>query len=319
MTQELIREVFAKAFDNPLLRKMDDAAVFGLKRGDYALTTDSFVVDPIFFPGGDIGKLAVCGTINDLASCGAEPLHLTASFILEEGLPAEALKKIVASMSLECGRQGVAVVAGDTKVVPRGKADKVFINTSGLGVVRKGLAVNRIRPGDKILINGPIGQHGLSILTAREGFSTRSRLKSDCNSLWPIVKSVLRAGVDLRFMRDPTRGGVSGVCHEAAAGCGHSLVLEEKRIPASAPCRDLCDMLGLELLDIANEGKMLFFVADRDVSRALKALKAHPLGQQAAVIGEVLKEKKGRVYLKTALGPVKPLSMPVHESLPRIC
>lgn len=319
LTHKLVTEVFAAAFKNEYLDELDDSAVFDLGAGTYAYTTDSYVIDPIFFPGGDIGKLAVCGTINDLASCAAEPKFLTAGFILEEGFAFRDLEKIVSSMAKEAKAQRVKIVAGDTKVVPRGKADKVFINTSGIGVVKKRLKPSLIKPGDTILINGAIAQHGLSILLSREKFSYKTAIKSDCNSLSGIVKLLLQKGIDVHFMRDATRGGISAATNEIAGLCGYSLILEEKLIPVTAPCRNLSDILGLELLDIANEGKMLFFVAARDSAKARRLLKSSRLGQEAAIIGEVLKEKKGRVYLKTALGGEKTLSSPLQEPIPRIC
>ncbi len=319
LTHKLITEIFASAFKNEYLDEMDDAAVFSLGRAEYAYTTDSYVIDPIFFPGGDIGKLAVCGTVNDLASCAAAPKYLTAGFILEEGLSFDDLKRIVASMAKEARAQNVLIVTGDTKVVPRGKCDKVFINTSGLGVVQKRLKTSLIRPGDAILINGPIAQHGLSILLAREKFAYQARIKSDCNSLWPIVKLLLQAGIDIHFMRDPTRGGISAATNEIAGACGYSLVLEEEKIPVASSCRNLSEMLGLELLDIANEGKMLFFVASRDSDEALRILRSHPLGRDAAAIGEVTGDKNAKVHLKTSLGGSKVLGMPVSEPIPRIC
>jgi hydrogenase expression/formation protein HypE len=319
LTHKLITEVFLTAFKNKILDEMDDSAVLSLDQGAYAYTTDSYVVDPLFFPGGDIGKLAVCGTINDLASCAAEPLYMTAGFICEEGLSFEVLKKIVASMAREAKAQNVKIVAGDTKVVPKGKADKVFINTCGLGVVRKRLGIKEIRPKDKILINGNIGEHGLSILMAREKFAYRGSVKSDCNSLWSIVKLLLQAGIDIHFMRDPTRGGIAAVANEAALTSGHSLVFFENKIPSRAVLRHLSDILGLEILDIANEGKMLFFVSDRDAARAVKVLKTHPLGKDAALIGEVTAEKKAKVTLKTAAGGVRTIGFPMTEPIPRIC
>jgi hydrogenase expression/formation protein HypE len=319
LTHQLISDVFASAFSNEYLDELDDAAVFGLSKGAYAMTTDSFVVDPLFFPGGDIGKLAVCGTINDLAACAAEPKYITAGFILEEGLPGETLKKIVLSMGREARAQNVKIVAGDTKVVPRGKADKIFINTTGLGLVKKPLKASGIKPCDAILINGPIAQHGLSILLAREQFSYKTDIKSDCNSLWDIVKSLLQANIEIRFMRDATRGGVAAVTNEIAAASGYSFLLEEKKIPVTHSCRHLSEILGLELLDIANEGKMVFFVSNRDAAGALKVLKSHPQGKNASIIGEVLTQRKSRVYLKTAVGGQKILGMPMTEPIPRIC
>lgn len=319
LTQELIHSLFAREFGNKYLDELDDAAVFHLDRSEYAFTTDSYVIDPIFFPGGDIGKLAVCGTLNDLASCGAEPKYLSTGFILEEGLPFETLKRIVSSMAKEARAQNVLIVTGDTKVVPRGKADKIFINTAGIGLIKKRLKVSQIKPHDQILINGPIAQHGLSVLLSREKFSYRSSIKSDCNSLWPIVELLLHAGVEIHFMRDPTRGGLSATSNEIASVLGYALQLNEEKIPVTVPCRYLSEILGLELLDIANEGKMLFFIPSRDVPKALKVLKGHPLGKGASVIGEVLPRKNAKVYLKTRIGGEKILGMPVTEPIPRIC
>lgn len=319
LTHKLITEIFVAAFKNEYLGEMDDSAVLGLDQGAHAYTTDSYVVDPIFFPGGDIGKLAVCGTVNDLASCAAEPKYMTAGFICEEGLSFEVLKKVVASMAKEAKAQNVKIVAGDTKVVPKGKADKVFINTSGLGIVRKRIGIKDIHPKDKILINGCVAQHGLSILMAREKFAYRGPIKSDCNSLWSIVKLLLRADVDIHFMRDPTRGGIAAVANEVALASGHSLVFFEDKIPSLPAVRHLSDILGLELLDIANEGKMLFFVSDRDAERAVKILKKHPYGKEAALIGEVTADKKAKVTLKTAVGGEKIVGFPMTEPIPRIC
>jgi hydrogenase expression/formation protein HypE len=319
LTQQLTSELFLPAFDNAFLRKLDDASMLSLSAGSYAMTTDSFVVDPIFFPGGDIGKLAVCGTVNDLASCGAEPKYLSASFVIEEGLALDILKAIVLSMAREARDQKAAIVTGDTKVVPRGKADKIFINTTGIGLVHKLLDVKKIRPGDKILINGPIAQHGLSILASRQGFEGKTPIKSDCKSLWGIVKLLLQDHVDVHFMRDPTRGGVSATTNEIAQSCGFSLALFEKRIPVTAPCKSLCEILGLEALDIANEGKMLIVVGEQDATRALKLLKSVPSARQAALIGEVLSEKRSKVYLETVAGGSRILGMPVTEAIPRIC
>lgn len=319
LMHQLIADVFARAFGNRYLNELDDAAVFGLEKGEYAFTTDSYVVDPIFFPGGNIGKLAVCGTINDLASCGAEPKYLSAGFILEEGLPFEVLKKIVSSMAQEARAQNVFIVTGDTKVVPRGKADKIFINTTGVGIVKKRLKISNIRPTDKILINGPVAQHGLSILLSREKFTYHAQIKSDCNSLWNIVKLLLQSGINIRFMRDPTRGGISATTNEIASACGYALFLDENLIPVTASCRHLAEILGLELLDIANEGKMLFIVDERDADRALKIIKAHPQGKGASIIGEVGKQKTRKVTLKTSIGGQKILGSPMTEPIPRIC
>lgn len=319
MTQSLIRDMFASRFDNIFLRSMDDAASLPLKPGQYAMTTDSFVVDPIFFPGGDIGKLSVCGTVNDLASCAAEPAYFSVSFIIEEGLALNTLEKVVVSMAREADSVNVKIVTGDTKVVPHGKADKIFINTTGVGRILKPLNFNKIRAGDKIIINGPIAQHGLSVLAARQKFVTGTPLKSDCKSLWSIVKLLLQNKVDLHFMRDPTRGGVSAAANEIAQGCGLSLVFFEKNIPLTAPCRSLSEILGIDVLEIANEGKMLFFVAPASAAKALKLLRAFPGCSQASIIGEVIAEKKPKVYLRTVSGGSRVVGMPVAEAVPRIC
>lgn len=319
LTQKLIAEVFAAAFKNEYLDALDDCALLNFQGAAHAFTTDSYVVDPIFFPGGDIGKLAVCGTVNDLSSCAAEPQYLSAGFILEEGLPFATLKKIVASMAGEAKKNNVKIVTGDTKVVPRGKADKIFINTAGVGALRASVGMRRVCPGDKILINGPVGEHGLSIFLSREKFNTRAKIKSDCHGLWGIVRCLIDKSIDIRFMRDPTRGGVAAVANEVARGCGYALQLNEADIPVLPSCRHLSEIFGLEILDIANEGKMIFFVGPRDAARALSLLKRHPLGRGASLIGEVLPEKKERVYLATAVGGEKILGMPMTEPIPRIC
>lgn len=319
LTQELISSVFVKAFHNPQIDAMDDAGFLSLKRGEYAFSTDSYVIDPIFFPGADIGKLAVCGTLNDLASCGARPLYLSCGFILEEGLLFRDLERVVSSMAREAKQQGVTIVTGDTKVVPRGKADKIFINTSGIGTVEHKVRASRIRPQDQLLVSGNVGEHGLSVLLAREAFSFKGRIKSDCNSLWNIVELLLQEGIDIHFMRDPTRGGLSAATNEIAGLCGHSMVLHEEKIPVSVSCRQLSDILGLEILDIANEGKMLFILAPQQAQKALSILRSHPLGKDASIIGEVLAETSSKVFLKTSIGGEKILSSPMSEPIPRIC
>ncbi|MFA5039393.1 MAG: hydrogenase expression/formation protein HypE [Candidatus Omnitrophota bacterium] len=319
LTQKLVRDVFFSRFNNIFLRASDDAAALPAMDGRLAMTTDSFVVDPIIFPGGDIGKLAVCGTVNDLASCAAEPMYFSVSFILEEGLGFDVLEKIAGSMAREARACGVSVVTGDTKVVPRGKADRIFINTTGIGKIHKTLTSCLIRPSDKILVNGPVGQHGLSVLSAREKLPLASSLKSDCKSLWGIVKLLLQHHIDIHFMRDPTRGGISAAANEIAQSCGYSLAFYEKKVPVTASCRSLSELLGLEILEIANEGKMLFFVPEAQANRALKILTSIPSCRQAALIGEVLPEKKSKVYLKTSSGGSRILGMPVAEPIPRIC
>jgi hydrogenase expression/formation protein HypE len=246
-------------------------------------------------------------------------MYLSAGFIIEEGLDIAILEKIVASMASEARRQSVSIITGDTKVVPAGKADKIFINTTGIGRVRQRCEARLIRPADKILINGPVAEHGLSVLVAREKFTFRGRLESDCNSLWPLVKLLLKKLPRVHFMRDPTRGGVNAVCHEVVALAGYSLLLREERIPVTATCRALTEILGLDLLDIANEGKMIFFVGPDDADKALRILRSHPLGRGASIIGEVLREKKEKVYLETVVGGRKMLGPLMTEPIPRIC
>ncbi len=313
----LVREIFLEHLAGPEV--LEDAAVVeGAER--LALTTDSFVVRPLFFPGGDIGKLAVSGSVNDLAVMGAEPRYLTAGFVLEEGLELEVLERVVASMAACAGEAGVKVVAGDTKVVGKGEADRLFINTSGVGVLPPGrrLSVSFCRPGDAVLVSGPVGDHGTAVMVAREGFAVEGELISDCRPLWDLARSLLQAAPAVRCMRDPTRGGLATVLVEMAAASQVGILLEERSIPVRRPVRAVCDLLGLDPLYVACEGRLVAVVPPEQAQEALAALRAHPAGAGAARIGRVVEEKIGLV-LQTAAGGTRPLVALEGAQLPRIC
>lgn len=319
LSHQLIQEIFLPHLGNSVLDALTDAAVFPAKEGRLALTTDSFVVDPIFFPGGDIGKLAVCGTINDLVVSGAVPSYLTVAFILEEGLPLAELKEIIVSMEQTARSAGVQVVAGDTKVVERGQADKVFINTTGVGWLGDTtLGYDQISPGDQVIINGTIGDHGMTILCRREGFSFGDGLQSDCAPLNSIINRLLQEISGIKLMRDPTRGGVATTLKEIALSSLKDIVLFEDKIPVRQAVQGAANMLGLDPLYLANEGKFLAIVDKEQAEKAVSILRQHPLGREAAIIGEVT-VGKGNVYLKTKIGGTKRLNMLAGSPLPRIC
>lgn len=324
MSHELIHDLFLRYFDNRVLADLGDAGCVEdarLRGGRLALTTDSYVVKPLFFPGGDVGKLAVCGTVNDLAVAGAQPLYLTAGFILEEGLPLETLERVVRSMAETARLAGVQIIAGDTKVVERGAADGLFINTAGVGALLtpEPLTPRRLRAGDILLINGPIGDHGLAIMLQREGLTFHSELVSDCAPLNSLIAALLDAlGDDVRCMRDPTRGGLATTLNEWA-GCGVGIEVDEEAVPVRPAARAACEILGLDPLYIANEGKVLAAVAPAAAGRALAVLRAHPLGTDAAIIGRVTEEHPGRVVLRTLYGPKRVIEMLAGDPLPRIC
>jgi hydrogenase expression/formation protein HypE len=318
----LVREVFQHTFDNPILDELLDAAVLEVGGSRLAFTTDSFVVDPIFFPGGDIGKIAVCGTVNDLAVSGAEPLFLSAGFIIEEGFPIPDLRRIVRSMREAAERAGVRVVTGDTKVVGRGNADKVFINTAGIGVIPGGrrLSPRCMEPGDVVLVSGTMGDHGLAILAQREGLSFSTPVESDCAPLNRITAAVLEAGGDgVRCMRDPTRGGLATTLNELAGQSGRGILVKEELIPVRREVRGACEMLGIDPLYLANEGKLIAVVAPEKAEMVLKVMKSLPEGREAVEIGEVLSSDEGLVLLETELGATRILTMLEGEPLPRIC
>jgi hydrogenase expression/formation protein HypE len=323
-THNLIEGVFAPAFSNPMLDAMDDAATFGINGTGQrlAFTTDTYVVSPLFFPGGDIGKLAVHGTINDLAMAGAQPLYLSAGFILEEGFPISDLRRIVASMAQAAAEAGVAIVTGDTKVVQRGKADGLFINTAGVGVVRASWPIGQtqLQPGDKVVLSGPVGDHGIAIMLAREALDIETEVQSDTAPLHTLVATLFdAAGEGVHCMKDPTRGGVATTLNEMALGSEVSIALFEQAIPVHPGVRGACEILGLDPLTIANEGKMLAIIAPDKVDAALSAMRSHPLGREAVVIGEVQAEPPGMVFLRTDIGGLRVLDMLVGDPLPRIC
>jgi len=319
--QELIRSLFVKKFGmNEILT---DAAVVKLRKNKCAFTTDSFVVHPIFFPGGDIGKLAVCGTINDLAVTGAIPEFISVSFIIEEGLPFEDLEKIVDSMAEESKVAGVNIITGDTKVVEKGKCDKIFINTSGIGSLDhtyENISTgSEIKPGDKLIVNGKIGNHAIAVLGAREQLGFTSDILSDCASLNKLIHSVLESGAKIRFMRDLTRGGLAAVLNELSAITGFGIEISEDNIPIEEPVRGLCEILGFDPLYLANEGKVLFVAGENYHKKVLQVLKDHPLGLNSEMIGEIVEAHPGKVMLNTAIGGKRLLDMHDHIQLPRIC
>ncbi len=323
-THNLIEGVFAPAFSNPLLDPMDDAAIFRIDGTGHrlAFTTDTYVVSPLFFAGGDIGKLAIHGTINDLAMAGAEPLYLSAGFILEEGFPITDLRRIVASMATAATEAGIAIVTGDTKVVQRGKADGLFINTTGVGIIRATwpLGQTQLQPGDKVLLSGPVGDHGIAIMLAREGLDIETDVESDTAPLHSLVAALLAAAGDgVHCLKDPTRGGVATALNEMALSSEVSIGLDENAVPIRSGVRGACEILGLDPLTIANEGKLLAIVAPEKAELALAALRAHPLGHEAVIIGAVQAEPPGMVFLHTDIGGMRVLDMLVGDPLPRIC
>ncbi|RLB75274.1 MAG: hydrogenase expression/formation protein HypE, partial [Deltaproteobacteria bacterium] len=306
---------------NEFLSMMDDSAVLPPINSTIAMTTDSYVVDPIFFPGGDIGSLAVHGTINDLCMQGATPLYITAGLILEEGFPLEDLERIANSMGKAALKAGVKIVAGDTKVVPRGHADKIFINTSGIGIIPEGLDVgaHNARPGDLILINGPIADHGVTILTKREGLDFEGNLFSDSAPLNLLVSQVLKASIEIHVLRDPTRGGIASALNEIAQESRVGIELFEEQIPVRKEVQSACEILGLDPLYIANEGKAIIFLAEKEADNILKILRKNEHGREAAIIGRVTESNPGSVILKTRVGGTRIVTMLTGEQLPRIC
>ncbi len=327
LTADLIQRLFVPTFGNEVLGALEDQATLNVPvanaSGSYrlAFTTDSFVVRPLFFPGGDIGRLAVHGTVNDLAVGGARPLFLSAAFILEEGLPLTDLQRIVVSMRQACAEAGVALVTGDTKVVDRGKGDGLYITTSGIGLVPEGisLSIHNARPGDCILVSGTIGDHGIAIMSVREGLEFETVLESDTAPLTELAQAILKACPATRCMRDPTRGGLSSVLNELAAASGVGVRLDESAIPIRPEVRGACEMLGLDPLYVANEGKLIAVVPKDDAQRVLEAMRAHPLGKNAARIGGIVAENSEMVILRSVVGGERVVTMLAGEQLPRIC
>lgn len=321
MTHELISTVFYPAFRNELLEQDHDGCVFPVEKGRMACSTDSFVVDPIFFPGGDIGDLAVNGTVNDLACCGAQPLYLTAGFILEEGLPLKDLERIVQSMRRAADKAGVQIVAGDTKVVERGKCDKIFINTSGIGFVPDGIRIapDRVAEGDVVICSGPIGVHGITILSARESLGFETNLKSDTVSLNNMLAELLKVIEEVHVLRDPTRGGVSGTLNEIAKSAHAEIVLDEAALPIPDAVRGASEILGLDPLYVANEGLVLVILPEEYAEEALEVMHRFPEGKEATVIGRVVGKEHAIVKMKTLYGNYRIVDMLSGEQLPRIC
>ncbi len=322
MMQDLIGNLFLWAFDNPILRKMDDQGVVEINGVKLAVSTDSFVVDPLFYPGGNIGELAVFGTINDVAMSGAKPLFLTAGFIIEEGFSLEKLREIVISMKRAAERCHVSIITGDTKVVHKGKGDKLFINTTGLGVVEHIYMISgtNVRAGDKLLINGTIAEHGIAVLSQREGLTLESPVESDAAPLHELVQVIISAGAGaVHAMRDPTRGGVAATLNEFAASSQVGIRIYENRIPVQPPVAGACAVLGFDPLYVANEGKLILAVAPDKADHVLAAMRSHALGKNSCILGEVIAADPGMVTLQTVLGSWRIVDMPLGEQLPRIC
>ena len=320
LTAQLVREMFLPAFDNPALRKLDDQAVLDIGTSRIALTTDSFVVTPLFFPGGDIGRLAVNGTVNDLAMSGARPLFLSAAFIMEEGLPLEDLSRIIQSMAASAAEAGVAIVTGDTKVVNRGSADKLFITTAGIGVVPDGrsISASNAQAGDVIIASGTIGDHGMAVWSTREGLEFGGSIESDTAPLHLLVDAMTRAG-EVHALRDPTRGGLGTSLCEIAASSGVGMEVDANSLPVREDVKAACETLGMDPLFVANEGKLVAMVADSSANAVLEAMRTIPQGRSACVIGRVVAEHPGMVLLKTEVGGSRIIDLPFVEQLPRIC
>lgn len=323
LSHELIEKVFIKHFHNSTLDSQTDSALITTNAKNLAFTTDSYVVDPIFFPGGNIGKLAVCGTVNDLAVTGADPVYLSASFIIEEGLSLEVLEQIVITMAGEAKKAGIQIVTGDTKVVNKGKSDKIFITTSGIGVLpdeHKDIALgNKIQDGDLILLNGYIGDHGIAVMGAREELQFSTDVQSDCVSLNHIIKKVLEGGVNIKFMRDATRGGIATVLSEIAVKQNIGIEINEEYIPVRESVKGLCEIFGFDPLYVANEGKVVMVIAKEDSEKALQIMKNHETGKDSTLIGEITMDHPGKVVMNTTIGGKRLVDMLAGEQLPRIC
>ncbi|MGD8717438.1 MAG: hydrogenase expression/formation protein HypE [Candidatus Zixiibacteriota bacterium] len=319
LMRRLVADVFARHFDNEALRALDDAATLELPPGRAAFTTDAYVVKPLEFPGGDIGKLAVCGTVNDLAVMGAEPRYLSAAFTLEEGLPLATLDRIAASMAAAAREAGVEIVCGDTKVVARGEADGLFITTAGVGVYGGREPLRRpLEPGDAVVLSGSVGDHGVAVMLAREQFKFDAAVESDCAPLGDLCRAMREAAPGIKFMRDPTRGGLAAALNEAAEGHGVGLEIAEEKIPVKGDVAAVCEILGLDPLYVANEGKVVAVAPVAEAEGLVRAMRGHAFGAGAEIIGRVVAEPK-RVFVKTVVGGTRVLGMPLADQLPRIC
>jgi hydrogenase expression/formation protein HypE len=321
LSAQLMERIFLPAFGNPTLSQLNDQATFAIDGVRLAMTTDSFVVKPLFFPGGGIGSLAVHGTVNDLAMGGAQPLYLSVAFILEEGLPLDTLQRVTASLQRAAQSAGLQIVTGDTKVVEQGKGDGLFINTTGVGIVPDGLVLgsDQARSGDKIILSGTLGDHGIAILAQREGLQFETTITSDSAPLHGLVQSILATGAAIRVMRDPTRGGLSSSLNEIAARSQVGMVIEEEQIPVREEVRGACELLGLDPLYVANEGKMIAIVEPSSAERVVEAMRAHEYGREARVIGTVVDQHRGTVLMKTTFGTTRIVDMLAGDQLPRIC
>jgi len=321
VSHTLFSEEILPLFENPELLKQDDGAILDIEGTRLAFSTDSYVVDPIFFPGGNIGDLAVNGTINDIAMCGAIPKFISVGLIMEEGLPIKDFKRILAAMAAAAKKAGVKIVTGDTKVVPKGKADKIFINTSGIGVISPDVNVsgNNAKPGDKIIISGTIADHGITILSSREGLKFDSDIKTDSAPLNKMVHSIIQSGCDIHVLRDPTRGGLGTTLNEIASQSCAGIKIDEQSLPVKGAVQGICELLGFDPLYIANEGKLIAFVPEKDAQKVLEIIQQDEFGKDAVIIGEVTQEDPGKVFLQTTIGGVRIVDMLTGEQLPRIC
>ncbi len=323
LMHDLITSLFIEHFSNPVLNRQTDSALLRLNKDEIAFTTDAFVVDPIFFPGGDIGKLAICGTVNDVAVAGAKPLYISCSFILEEGLPFSDLEKIVRSMADEARNAGVQIVTGDTKVVDKGKCDKVFITTTGIGELdgqhREISSGSLIKPGDKIIINGSIGDHGMAVMSARNDLNLQTSIASDCASLNGLIEEALSVSDQIRFMRDATRGGLATILAELSQNKPYGILINEEELVVEENVRGICELLGFDPLYVANEGKVLMVVGRNDAEKVLSKLRNHRLGKASSIIGEVVSDHPGKSWINTAVGGKRIIDVLAGEQLPRIC
>lgn len=323
LSAELIKSIFVDAFKNSTLESQTDSAILNIDSSKIAFTTDSYVVDPIFFNGGNIGKIAICGTVNDLSVSGAEPKYISCSFIIEEGFEIEKLKEIVKSMADEAKKAGVKIVTGDTKVVNKGKCDKIFINTTGIGILdskyEKISFGENIKENDLIIINGTIADHGMTIMTSRDFENFKTNISSDCASLNIMIKELLDSNIDIKFMRDATRGGVATVVCELAEKHNFGIELDEENIPLNESVKGLCELFGFDPLYVANEGKVIFIIDKNDEEKALKILKNNEYGKQVATIGRITSEHKGKAWINTEIGGRRIVDMLAGEQLPRIC
>lgn len=321
VSHSFMSDTLLPLFDNPILSKLDDGAVLDIKGTRIAFSTDSYIVDPIFFPGGDIGELAVNGTVNDVSMCGAIPQFMSSAIIMEEGFPISDLNKILNSMKQAAERAGVTIVTGDTKVVPKGGVDKIFINTSGIGIIPEGVNVSgsNAAPGDKIILSGFIADHGVTILTRRENMSFDSSIKSDTAPLNNMVKKIIKASSGIHVLRDPTRGGVGTTLNEIAISSQVGITIHENKIPVRDEAKSICELMGFDPLYMANEGKLLAFVPEGFADEVLAAIKEDEYGRDAVIIGEVTEGNPGMVYMKTAIGGERIVDMLTGEQLPRIC